>query len=44
MFQFFDLDSGFAGVADLPDGLKSKEAFIVLQEESIPRMNPASYA
>ena len=30
---FFNMESGFSGVSDLPDGLRSKDAFLVLQEE-----------
>ena len=31
--SYFDINLGEAGVSALPDGLRSKEAFIVLQEE-----------
>jgi RND superfamily putative drug exporter len=30
---YFDLNKGFAGISTIPDGLRSKEAFVVLQEE-----------
>ena len=31
--SYFDINLGSAGVSALPDGLRSKEAFVVLQEE-----------
>ena len=30
---YFDLNKGFAGISTIPDDLRSKEAFVVLQEE-----------
>jgi RND superfamily putative drug exporter len=41
-FPFLDLNSGFAGISTLPDGIESKEAFLILDEEfSAGEVTPA---
>jgi RND superfamily putative drug exporter len=40
--SFFDMNTGFAGVSDMPDGLESKEAFLILDAEfSAGEVTPA---
>lgn len=42
---FFDINTGFAGVSTLPDSLRSKEAFVILDEEfSAGLVSPAEIA